>query len=52
MKDLNISFLTLKSQVRLHKPKMLLKLQGHAEPKRKMGALILGGRQLGASVPE
>ncbi|XP_075019777.1 DNA-binding protein SMUBP-2 isoform X2 [Calonectris borealis] len=52
MKDLNTSFLTSKSQVRLHKPKMLLNLQGHAEPKRKMGALVLGGRQLGASVPE
>lgn len=43
MKDLNTSFLTLKSQVRPHKA---------AEPERKMGALILGGRQLGASVPE
>ena len=42
MKDLNTSFLTLKLQVRLHKPKMLLKLQGRAEPERRMGALIFG----------
>lgn len=42
MKDLNATFLTLESQVRLHKPKMLLKVQGHAEPERKIGALIFG----------
>lgn len=46
------SFATLKSQVRLHKPKMLLKLWAVLSPRGKRVVDGLGGRQLGARVPE
>lgn len=52
VKDVTTSFVTLTSQVRLRKPKMLLKLWAVLSPRGKRVVDGLGGRQLGASVPE